>query len=159
MKSFLKIISDIFSKSDPENDISNFPLKKYKGRIEINKALEIENCNVHYSPDYAFHTPDEVLNILKDQPLLWIDNQNSLLGFSDQKRTLLIPLNKINGIEIQNMLKGRGPAEAGLWVYLYKKSFVTLAISPEIYYFDQYADEITKTTGFIVTFSPEFYNA
>ncbi|MDN3695616.1 hypothetical protein QWZ06_26980 [Chryseobacterium tructae] len=149
----------MFSKYDPEDIFLSTPLQQYKGRIEINKVLELGNCRVHFSPDYLFQTPDEVLKILKDQSLLWIDNQNSLLGFTDQKRTLLIPLNKINGIEIQNMLKGRGPAEAGLWVYLYEKSFVTLAISPEIYYFDQYADEITKTTGFAVTFSPEFYNA
>lgn len=159
MMSFLKIISDMFSKYDPEKDIQNYPLKKYKGRIEINKALEIGNCSVHYSPDYAFETPVELLNIVKDKTLLWIDNQNSLLGFSDHKKTLLIPLNKINGIEIQNMLKGRGPAEACLWVYLYEKSFVTLSATPEIYYFDQYADDIRKTTGFTVAFSPEFYNA
>lgn len=159
MKSFLKALADMFSKYDPENDIQNYPLKKYEGRIEINKMLEVGNCNVHYSPDYTFQTPVEVLNWVKDKTLLWIDNQNSLLGFSDQKRTLLIPLNKINGIEIQNMLKGRGPAEACLWVYLYEKSFVTLSATPEIYYFDQYADDIRKTTGFTVTFSPEFYNA
>lgn len=159
MKSFLKALTEMFSKNDPEHDIQNYPLKKYEGRIEINKALEIENCHVHYSPDYAFHTPAELLNRIKDKTLLWIDNQNSLLGFSDQKRTLLIPLNKINGIEIQNMLKGKGPAEASLWVYLNEKSFVTLAISLEIYYFDQYADDIGKTTGIPVTFSPEFYNA
>lgn len=159
MKSFLKALADMFSKYDPENDIQNYPLKKYKGRIEINKALEIGNCSVHYSPDYAFETPVELLNIVKEKTLLWIDNQNSLLGISDQKRTLLIPLNKINGIEIQNMLKGRGPAEACLWIYLYEKSFVTLSATPEIYYFDQYADAINKTTGFTVTFSPEFYNA
>lgn len=158
MKSFLKALTEMFSKNDPENDIQNYPLKKYEGRIEINKALEIENCHVHYSPDYAFETPVEILNTVKDKTLLWIDKQNSLLGFSDQKRTLLIPLNKINGIEIQNMLKGKGPAEASLWVYLYEKSFVTLSASPEIYYFDQYAEEISKTTGFTVTFSPEFYN-
>ncbi|WP_084086901.1 hypothetical protein [Chryseobacterium sp. YR221] len=159
MKPFLKIISDMFSKYDPDNDIVNFPLKEYHGRIEINKALEVGNCRVHYSPDYAFETPVEVQNRIKDNTLLWIDNQNSLLGFSDQNRTLLVPLNKINGIEIQNMLKGRGPAESCLWIYLYEKSFVTLSISPEIYYFDQYADDIIKTTGFTVTFSPEFYNA
>ncbi|BAP29619.1 uncharacterized protein CHSO_0582 [Chryseobacterium sp. StRB126] len=159
MKFFLKALANMFSKHDPENDILNFPLRKYEGRIEINKALELGNCHVHYSPDYAFETPAEVLNRVKDNTLLWIDNQNSLLGFSDQKKTLLIPLNKINGIEIQNMLKGRGPAESCLWVYLYEKSFVTLSISPKIYYFDQYADDIHKTTGFTVTFSPEFYNA
>ncbi|UHO38354.1 hypothetical protein H5J24_22935 [Chryseobacterium capnotolerans] len=159
MKSFLKALLNMFSKYDPEDVFRNTPLKKYKGRIEINKVVELGNCRVHFSPDYLFQTPDQVLNILKNQSLLWIDNQNSLLGFSDQKRTLLIPLNKINGIEIQNMLKGRGPAEACLWVYLYEKSFVTLSISSEIYYFDQYADEITRTTGFTVTFSPEFYNA
>nr|WP_315033257.1 hypothetical protein [uncultured Chryseobacterium sp.] len=149
----------MFSKYEPENVISNFPLKKYKGRIEINKALEVGNCRVHYSPDYAFETPVEVLNKIKDNTILWIDNQNSLLGFSDQKKSLLIPLNKINGIEIQNMLQGRGPAESCLWIYLFGKSFLTLSISPEIYYFDQYADDIRKTTGFTVTFSPEFYNA
>ncbi|GEN68697.1 hypothetical protein [Chryseobacterium rhizosphaerae] len=159
MKSFLKALTEMFSKYDPDNDIVNFPLKKYHGRIEINKALEVGNCRVHYSPDYAFETPVEVQNRIKDNTLLWIDNQNSLLGFSDQNRTLLVPLNKINGIEIQNMLKGRGPAESCLWIYLYEKSFVTLSISPEIYYFDQYEDAIHKTTGFTVTFSPEFYNA
>lgn len=158
MKSFLKALTEMFSKNYPENDIQNYPLKKYEGRIEINKALEIENCHVHYSPDYAFHTPTELLNRIKDKTLLWIDNQNTLLGFSDQKKTLLVPLHKINGIEIQNILKGKGPAESCLWIYLYEKSFVTLSISPEIYYFDQYADDITKTTGFTVTFSPEFYN-
>ncbi|WP_284460845.1 hypothetical protein [Chryseobacterium sp.] len=159
MKSFLKALTEMFSKYDPDNDIVNFPLKKYHGRIEINKAMEVGNCRVHYSPDYAFETPVEVLNRVKDNTLLWIDNQNSLLGFSDQKKTLLVPLNKINGIEIQNMLKGRGPAESCLWIYLYEKSFVTLSISPEIYYFDQYEDAIHQTTGFTVTFSPEFYNA
>lgn len=155
MKSFLKILTEMFSKYDPNNDIRDKDLKKYEGRIEINKVLELGDCRVHYSPDYLFQTPVEV----KDDTLLWIDNQNSLLGFSGQKRTLLIPLNKINGIEIQNVLKGRGPAESCLLIYLYDKSYVILSISPEIYYFDQYEDEIHKTTGFTVTFSPEFYNA
>ncbi|AZA91634.1 Uncharacterised protein [Chryseobacterium nakagawai] len=159
MKSFLKALANMFSKYDPEDIFLNTPLQQYKGRIEINKVVELGNCRVHYSPDYLFQTPDEVLNILKDQSLLWMDNQNGLLGFTDQKRTLLIPLNKISGIEIQNMLKGRGPAEACLWVYLYEKSFVTLSISAEIYHFDQYAEEIIRKTGFPVTFSPEFYNA
>ncbi|WP_250252567.1 hypothetical protein [Chryseobacterium sp. Marseille-Q3244] len=159
MKSFLKAILNMFSKYDSDNDIQNFPLQQYIGRIDINKVVELGDCRVHYSPDYLFQTPDEVLNILKDKSLLWMDRQNSLLGFTDQKRTLLVPLNKISRIEIQNVLKGRGPAEACLWVYLYEKSFVMLSISPEIYYFDQYAEEINKTTGFIVTFSPEFYNA
>lgn len=159
MKSFLKAILNMFSKYDSDNDIQNIPLQQYTGRIDINKVVELGDCRVHYSPDYLFQTPDEVLNILKDKSLLWMDRQNSLLGFTDQKRTLLVPLNKISRIEIQNVLKGRGPAEACLWVYLYEKSFVTLSISPEIYYFDRYAEEINKTTGFIVTFSPEFYNA
>ncbi len=158
MKSFLKIISDMFSKYDPVNNIQNYPLKKYKGRIEINKALEIGNSSVHYSPDYAFETPVEVLNRIKDKTLLWIDNQNSLLGFSDHKKTLLISLNKINGIEIQNILKGKGPGESDLFLYLHNRPFVMLSIAPDTYYFDQYADDIRKTTGFTVTFSPEFYN-
>lgn len=159
MKSFLKALTEMFSKYDPDNDIRDKDLKKYEGRIEINKIIELGDCRAHYSPDYLFQTPVEVLNILKDNTLLWIDNQNSLLGFSRQKRTILIPLNKINGIEIQNVLKGRGPAESCLLIYLYDKSYMILSISPEIYYFDQYADDIRKTTGFTVTFSPEFYNA
>lgn len=159
MKSFLKMLINMFSKYNPENDILNFPLKKYKGRIDINKALEIGNCSVHYSPDYAYETPFEILDRIKDSTLLWIDNQNSLLGLSDHKKTLLVPLNKINGIEIQNILKGKGPGESDLFLYLHNSPFVMLSIAPDTYYFDQYADDIRKTTGFTVTFSPEFYNA
>lgn len=158
MKSFLKALVDMFSKYDPDDDIQNYPLKKYEGRIEINKALEVGNCRVHYSPDYAFHTPAELLNRVKDKTLLWMDNQNSLLGFSDQKRTILVPLNKINGIEIQNILKGKGPGESDLLIYLKNSISVMLSIAPDPYYFDQYADDIRKRTGFAVTFSPEFYN-
>ncbi|MBV8327125.1 hypothetical protein [Chryseobacterium sp.] len=158
MKSFLKALTEMFSKNDPENDIQNYPLKKYEGRIEINKALEIENFHVHYSPDYAFETPVEILNRINGKTLLWIDHQNSLLGFSHQKKTLLIPLHKINGIEIQNILKGKGPGESDLFVYLKNSISVMLSVAPDPYYFDQYADDIHKTTGFPVTFSPEFYN-
>ncbi|MBP2617258.1 hypothetical protein [Chryseobacterium jejuense] len=158
MKSILKILTGIFSKYDPDNDIANFPLKKYHGKIEINKAVEVGNCGVHYSPDYTFQTPVEVLNRVKDKTFLWIDNQNSLLGFSDQKKTLLVPLNKINGFEIQNILKGKGPGESDLFLYLHNSVSVMLSIAPDTYYFDQYADEINKTTGFTVIFPPEFYN-
>lgn len=158
MKSFLKAITAMFSKYDPENDILNTPLQKYKGKIEINKVVEVGNCRVHYSLDYAFETPVEILNRIKDKSLLWIDSQNGLLGCSDQKKTLLIPLHKIKGMEIQNILKGKGPGESDLMVCLYGSKFIILSISPDTFNFDKYVEEIQQTIGFTVTFSEEFYN-
>ncbi|CAH0132154.1 hypothetical protein SRABI04_00321 [Chryseobacterium sp. Bi04] len=148
----------MFSKYDPDNDIPDTGLQKYEGRIEINKVVEVGNCRVHYSPDYSFQTPDEILKILNNNTSLWVDKRNNLLGFSNNEKSLIIPLRDVKGFEIQNVLKGKGPGESYFSVCLPNSKYLILSIASYTYNFDTYAAKISGALGVKVTFAPEFYN-
>ena len=159
MKTLIQTISNLFFKKE-KVDLKKFPeesLPEYNGKVEVDKYMEIDYIGVKDSDDYLFKTPSEILKILNNKMLFWVDQKNNLLGFSDSKRSKLFILTDIKGFEIQNMLPAKGSGRAFLSVGLSHGKFYEIS-EGEVYTFDKYADEISKITGIAVTFAPEYYN-
>jgi len=91
MKALLKILSQFFSGQDNQIITSEELLKEYKWKVEIDKFVEIGSNRVNYSKDYSFQTPDEILKLLNNNTLLWVDERNNLLGFSNNEKSLNNP--------------------------------------------------------------------
>ncbi|MGE8527315.1 hypothetical protein [Chryseobacterium rhizosphaerae] len=159
MKTFLKILCNLFSGQGNQTLTPPEILKKYKQEIRIDQYVEMGSNCVNYSKDYSFETPVEILQILNNNTLLWVDKRNNLLGFSNNEKSLLTSLSDMKGFEIQNVLKGRGPGEAYFSVCLPNSKYLILSIAAYTYDFDTYAEKVSETLGVEVTFSPEFYNA
>ncbi|MCQ9641081.1 hypothetical protein MP478_16985 [Chryseobacterium sp. WG14] len=158
MKALLKILSKFFSGQDNQIITSEELLKEYKWKVEIDKFVEIGSNRVNYSKDYSFQTPDEILKLLNNNTLLWVDERNNLLGFSNNEKSLIIPLRDVKGFEIQNILPGRGPGESYFSVCLPNSKYLILSIASNTCNFDTYAAKISGTLGVKVAFAPEFYN-
>ncbi|WP_106917771.1 hypothetical protein [Chryseobacterium aurantiacum] len=159
MKPFIKIISNLFSPKE-EVDLKNPPeerLPGYNEKVEVDKYMEIDHAGVKNYEDYLFRTPDEILKIFNNKMLLWVDQKNNLLGFSDSKRSKLFILTDIKGFEIQNMLPAKGQGGSFLSVCLSNGRFSEIS-EAGVYTFDKYADDLSKITGIAVTFAPEYYN-
>ncbi|WP_300691764.1 hypothetical protein [Chryseobacterium sp.] len=158
MKTLIRMLSNLFCRPKKEGSIAEEPLKEYKGKIKIDKYVDMGNKKIYNATKYLFKTPPEVLAFLNNNTLFWVDEKNGMLGFSTYNRTLLVPLHEVKGIEIQNMLPGKGPGDASFFICLPNNKILMLSISPVIRDFDKYAERITEMMGFEVTFSPEFYN-
>ncbi|AZA81341.1 hypothetical protein C1637_01850 [Chryseobacterium lactis] len=158
MNFFLKVLSGFFSSHDPKNITQVEPLRKYEDDIEIIQYIEMGNNSVRDSKDHLFQTPTEVLDILHDNTVLWIDKRNDRFGISNHMKSLIIPLHQVKGFEIQNILQGKGSGESYILVCLSNSKYLMLTTSPITYEFDQYSDILSKTLGVPVTFAPEFYN-
>ncbi|MGU3374594.1 hypothetical protein [Chryseobacterium sp. M5A1_1a] len=155
----MKAISTLFSgkKNEDLKKIAEDTLPEYKGKIEIDKYMEIDYTRVQNSDAYLFRTPNEVLKILNKKMVLWIDEKNNLLGLSDTQKSKLFILSDIQGLEIQNMLPAKG--EGGSFLSVRLSNSKSFEISEAgVYTFDEYADDIVKTTGLTVIFAKEYYN-
>ncbi|MFP3832512.1 hypothetical protein [Chryseobacterium sp. SIMBA_028] len=159
MKTLIQTISNLFFKKE-KVDLKKFPeesLPEYSGKVEVDKYMEIDHIGVKNSDNYLFRTPSEILKILTNKMLFWVDQKNNLLGFSDSKRSKLFILTDIKGFEIQNMLPAKGQGGSFLSVGLSNGRFYEIS-EAGVYTFDKYADDISKITGIAVTFAPEYYN-
>ncbi|MBB4806972.1 hypothetical protein HNP38_002268 [Chryseobacterium defluvii] len=142
----------------PEENDLNEPLQECQQNIEVSRYLELSNCQVFYSEDYSFRTPDEVLKYIAYKTIIWVDYKNYLLGFSNKKRTLLFKAANIKNFEIENILPARGNGCSYLAIrLLHEGRQIQLSISgPKD--FDIYAEEIFNMTGIEVVFAPEYYD-
>jgi len=156
----IKAITRLFLKktdSDLNKEEHDEDLPIFNGKIEIGKYIEFKYIGVNKREEYLFKTPDEILKILNNRNLLWVDEKNDLLGYSSVKRSKLFILSEIKGFEIQNMLPAKGGGGSWIVVRLLNGGACEIAEAGE-YSFDEYAEEITQITGLSVTFLPEYYN-
>ncbi|MBK1894792.1 hypothetical protein [Chryseobacterium paridis] len=138
------------------NDI-NRSLKVHKDNIEVNKYVELGNNSVNYSKEYSFITPPEILKILNNKTLMWVDEKNNLMGISSKKESLLFSLSDVKNLEITNMLPAKGYGCGYFSIRLLNSKIFDISMS-DTYNFDIYADEISEKLGVKVVFGPEFYN-
>ena len=166
-KIFKTVINSFFKKENQsKNFVINPSLKKdevyekhhfLENKIRISKVLFLlSNYQVLDSGQYFYTTP-KALSIDK-KTAIWIDEINKLIGFSNKKRSLILPVAEIINFEITNILPAKGSGGSYLSVNLKNEKYnLDLSISaPKD--FDKYANDIFKTTGIQVTFSPEFYD-
>lgn len=156
----IKAITWLFSKKEnlASNQVipdENLPI--YHGKIEVGNYIEFKYIGVNERDDYLFKTPDEILKILNNRNLLWVDEKNDLLGYSSVKRSKLFILSEVKGLEIQNMLPAKGGGGSWIVVRLLNGGSCEIAEAGE-YSFDEYVEEITQITGLSVTMLPEYYN-
>jgi hypothetical protein len=135
--------------------------RDYNNKISIDKILVLERP-FSINPDYIHYPqvksrPEEISKNYPDQPVIWNDFLNSIIGFSAEEYCLMFKKEEILSINIQNIQPARGQGGSNLIVTLYNNERINVLYG-KYKEFMEYISEIAYVTQNEVIIDPESYD-
>jgi hypothetical protein len=131
----------------------------YEKRLVVSEFVSLpESVSIagHWRYDKRIkRRPPNLSHYSADGPVIWVDKENSKIGFADSQFSKVYELGEIERLTIFNTLPAKGGGRARLTLTLAENKGEEEVFVAECRGFDSHKDDIAALTGLEVTYGPE----
>jgi len=132
----------------------------YEAKIVISDFLKLEGAvgmsNSYKTNKRIKRRPEKINQQFDDTAIIWMDNENNKIGFSNSDFSQVFDKSEFYSFEIENIYPAKGPKTANLVIKNKDQKRIFTIFKGDYHFFDEYAEKIETLTDKKVTFAPEY---